>query len=374
MTSPLFSLAEHTILLSVSGSRAYGMARGGSDVDVRGVLIPPAPYLVGCFRRCDQVNDPKQLSVFIPALSEDLQRVAAEEKLEGTIYTLQKYLRLAADGNPNMLEILFTRDQEVVQCTPAGARLREARQLFLSTKVRHTFLGYGLSQLKRIQTHRQWLIHPPVAAPSRAEMGLPDRREKAFAQLYNIVQKRLDRWSWNFSQLTRSEGIALQERLVEQLTEMGIAHNELWRVAAGELHCTDQLIERLKLEREYERTKTQWDQYQLWTRQRNAHRAELEARFGYDTKHAAHLVRLLRMGYELLTEGVCRVWRGDHDAEELLSIRDGAWSYDQLIEWTEDAQADLINLDAAQSPLPSASDLDAIETLCQELILSALRA
>ena len=73
-------------------------------------------------------------------------------------------------------------------------------------------------------------------------MGLPEQREKAVAQLYEVVQKRLDRWSWDFSQLTRSEGIELKERLVNQLTEIGIAHSELWHVAARELHCTDQLI------------------------------------------------------------------------------------------------------------------------------------
>ena len=100
------------------------MARAGSDVDVKGVLIPPRRYLIGYRHRCEQVNDIGQLEAFLPSLPEDLQRVAAEEKLEGTVYTLQKYLRLAADGNPNMLEVLFSRDQELVKCTPAGERLR----------------------------------------------------------------------------------------------------------------------------------------------------------------------------------------------------------------------------------------------------------
>src|ERR1039458_5020213 len=37
----------------------------------------------------------------------------------------------------------------------------------------------------------------------------------------------------------------------------------------------------------------QVDQYNGWKAQRNPKRAELEAKFGYDTKHAMHLVRLM---------------------------------------------------------------------------------
>ena len=90
MTAHSFSLFDHTILLSISGSRAYGMERPGSDVDVKGVLIPPRAYLIGCALKCEQVNDPDRLSAFLPMLSEDLRRVAAEEKLEGTVYTRSK--------------------------------------------------------------------------------------------------------------------------------------------------------------------------------------------------------------------------------------------------------------------------------------------
>lgn len=62
-------------------------------------------------------------------------------------------------------------------------------------------------------------------------------------------------------------------------------------------------------------------------------RAELEAQHGYDTKHAMHLVRLLRMGEEILSTGRVNVRR--EDADELMAIRKGALSYDQLLEQSE---------------------------------------
>jgi len=56
-----------------------------------------------------------------------------------------------------------------------------------------------------------------------------------------------------------------------------------------------------------------------WARKRR----ELVRRLGYDAKNAAHLIRLLRMGIEFLTEGTLHVERVD--APELLDIKHGAW-------------------------------------------------
>lgn len=59
-----------------------------------------------------------------------------------------------------------------------------------------------------------------------------------------------------------------------------------------------------------------------------AKRKELVELFGYDTKNAAHLIRLLRMGIEFLKDGCLYVER--HDAQELLAIKRGEWSLDKF--------------------------------------------
>ena len=83
----------------------------------------------------------------------------------------------------------------------------------------------------------------------------------------------------------------------------------------------------------YKEAKENHRKYWEWKDNRNETRSELEEEHGYDTKHAMHLVRLLRMGEEILTEGIVRVKRPD--AEELLAIRNGAWKYEELLEWAE---------------------------------------
>lgn len=97
-------------------------------------------------------------------------------------------------------------------------------------------------------------------------------------------------------------------------------------------------------------------------------RKELIQRFGYDTKNAAHLVRLLRMGIEFLTEGVFYIFR--HDASQLLEIKSGKWTLtevkteaDRLFKSVEEAY---IN-----SKLPEKPDFELINNLCVDIIETA---
>jgi len=57
-------------------------------------------------------------------------------------------------------------------------------------------------------------------------------------------------------------------------------------------------------------------------------RRALVEQHGYDTKNAAHLIRLLRMGIEFLRDGELQVERPD--APELLAIKHGEWTLDRI--------------------------------------------
>ena len=82
-----------------------------------------------------------------------------------------------------------------------------------------------------------------------------------------------------------------------------------------------------------------WQQYMSWKTNRNEKRAELESRFGYDTKHASHLIRLLRTGLEILRDGKLSVNRVD--AQDLSDIRNGAYSYDEIMTETEHLKVEI---------------------------------
>src|SRR5687768_4171458 len=108
-----FELVRHTILLAVTGSRAYGIHRPDSDVDVKGVAIPPARHFHGFLHRFEQADRPAQIAAFAPYLTAEERAIVATSKLEGSVYDVRKLLSLATACNPNILDVLFCRDAEI---------------------------------------------------------------------------------------------------------------------------------------------------------------------------------------------------------------------------------------------------------------------
>jgi hypothetical protein len=82
-----------------------------------------------------------------------------------------------------------------------------------------------------------------------------------------------------------------------------------------------------------------------------------------------HLVRLMRMGSEILATGKVLVRRPD--ADELLAIRAGAWSYERLMEWAHLAD-DELTAAYVESKLPHHPDRTAIDALCVSVIENVL--
>jgi predicted nucleotidyltransferase len=362
-----FDLRAHTHLLVVAGSRAYGLHRPSSDVDVKGFAVPPAAWLHGFRRRFEQVDDPDGIAVFRDDLSADEQEVVDRTKLEGSVYGLAKFVRLAADANPHMLDALFCRDAEVRVITEVGQALRDARDAFLSQRCRDSFGGYAAAQLKRIRTHRRWLLTPPTEAPTRADFDLPEHSLMPREQLnaaHAAIRAQMDRWELDLDGLGKADARRLRDRIEAVLSEQVAA--DRFVLAARTIGLDDNFVQLMDRERRYRAARSEYNQHRRWMKERNADRAALEAAHGYDTKHAAHLVRLLRMALEIVRTGEVHVWRGDRDAEELQAIRAGAWSYDELEAWAEQATTTLKE-EARSCPLPRRPDLDRLEALTVHL-------
>lgn len=98
-------------------------------------------------------------------------------------------------------------------------------------------------------------------------------------------------------------------------------------------------------------------------------RKQLVERHGYDSKNAAHLIRLLRMGIEFLRDGRLYVERLV-DNNELLEIKRGEWSLAQV-----KAEADRLFKVAEEaylsSQLPMQADRERANALCVEVVQAA---
>lgn len=343
-----------TFLLVRHGSHAYGTNTPTSDEDFKGVAVPPERYFTGFSHRFEQaeLRDP-----------------------DTCIYDVRKFFNLAAACNPNIIEVLHVTDEEVVMADARGRLLLQHRYAFLSRRARYTFMGYAVSQLKRIKTHRKWLLNPPKTPPTRASLGLPEHTvipEDQLKAAHAEIGKELDRL--NLLEVLDDQPepvkIGIREAVATMLAQMRIHGDEQWQAAGRRIGLDENFLEVMKKERALTQALTEWKQFHNWETQRNRDRHELEAKYGYDTKHAYHLVRLIRMCREILEKGRVIVKRPD--AEELLSIRNGAWEYDRLVEFAEREDA---AMQAAydQSPLPRTPNLDALDELCQEIVAMGAR-
>lgn len=93
-------------------------------------------------------------------------------------------------------------------------------------------------------------------------------------------------------------------------------------------------------------------------------RKKLVEKYGYDTKNASHLIRLLRMGIEFLSDGELHVLR--KDAQLLLEIKAGEWSLEKIQREAERLFA-LSEIAFIQSKLPNKPDHEKISQLCVKI-------
>ncbi|WP_315987333.1 DNA polymerase beta superfamily protein [Actinomadura sp. HBU206391] len=119
---------EHTVLSVVVGSRAYGLAIEGSDVDRRGVFVAPTPLFWRFDKPPTHVDGPGP---------------------EQFSWELERFCGLALDANPTVLECLWS--PLVEQITDVGRELVALRGSLVSRHAHRTFLRYADSQFQRLR-------------------------------------------------------------------------------------------------------------------------------------------------------------------------------------------------------------------------------
>ena len=376
-----FDLAKSTILLVLSGSRAYGFHSESSDWDYRGICIPPLDTYIGINNKFEQAVDAKSKHVwkhFPPGL--------VQPEADMQVMELTKFCRLAADCNPSIIEILFSDESSIVHMDPIVSPLLEKREMFLSKRAKARFCGYALSQLNRIRRHKRWLDNPLTHEPRREDYGLPGSGVISADQIgaaEAIIRREVDAFVVDQNDLPEHTKIELTNGLgrmmravwaalndspypVGEGKKFGSAEDALAEAVMRQEGFSENFIEVLKKEKQYRGARQEWESYQRWLRERNPARAELEKKFGFDSKFATHLVRLIRTCREILETGKVNVKRPD--AEELRAIRAGAWTYEMVCDFAE-KEDEALNLVMKNSKLRQAPDTDVIQKIVFDMIM-----
>ena len=127
------------IFSSVAGSRLYGLNNAQSDTDVRGVFLAPRNQVLG----------------IVPLV--DTQELSEPD----TVYhELRKFLRLAAKGNPTIIELLFTPESHWLSSHVYWNEVHQNRSLFLTEQTKQQYTGYIYSELSSIK--KDAITHKPV--------------------------------------------------------------------------------------------------------------------------------------------------------------------------------------------------------------------
>lgn len=127
------------ILRGLVGSTAHGMDLPGSDDrDEMGVYIEPAAHVAGIAAPLDS---------FVSRTQPDGTR-SGHGDVDLTMYSLRKYLRLACQGNPSILVLLYT--PTLMVWTPLGDELRQLAPAIVSRRAGYRFLGFLDAQRLRM--------------------------------------------------------------------------------------------------------------------------------------------------------------------------------------------------------------------------------
>lgn len=134
-------IAEPRIILEATvGSNLHGLSLMGTDDDDRmGVCLEPPEYVVGLQKFENWVYRTQPEGVR-----------SGPGDLDRTIYSLRKWARLAANGNPTVLLLLFAPPAYCQARTAAGRVLQASSSLFVSKLAGRAFLGYLTQQKERL--------------------------------------------------------------------------------------------------------------------------------------------------------------------------------------------------------------------------------
>ena len=300
-----FSICKADVVgLAFVGSHSHGTYVPPSDpdaiddVDFMGAIIPPREVLLG-LQSFEHWTD-------------------RWEELDVVLYDFQKFVKLLMNGNPNVLGLLWLREQDYLLRAPAFQVLIDNRELFNSLRVYESFGGYAAGQLQRMTSFTPEL---------QAEI--------------DTLTVQLIAAGWPLQDVMDGRPLPMPR---------GMTPDEAKEKAARLKHL------RAKFHSAYMGEK----------------RKRLVLKHGYDTKNAAHLVRLLQMCVEFLERGTLQVYR-EADAPMLKDIKAGKWTLDAVRDHAADLSKQTVAL-AAVSTLPKEPPRDRIDTLVSETLWTHLHS
>ena len=293
------------LFLARTGSHLYGTNTENSDEDFVGVFIAKPEYYIG-FKTVNEVD--------CSIVNKDESGKNTKDAIDIKVYELKTFLKLCADSNPNIVELLFVNKKNTLFNTDEFKVFQKNYHWFINQRVRHSFLGYAKQQMKK---------------------GI--QKGQNFSELKHLL-----------SILEEFDENSILAEHKNKLKDFRMDNKNLYTK-----NLTFQLNLFVKKVKKQIQEKIQMV----------SHRAELWEKYGYDTKFFMHLFRLLDEGENLLKNG--KLEFPLKNKEYLLDIRKGKFSLKELNEIAEER---ISEFDKIETNLPKKSNWNAIENELIKLV------
>lgn len=309
-------LGDNILILTTGGSIAYGTNIDTSDIDIRGVTLENKQDIIG-------LSDFEQFE---------------DKSTDTVIYGLKKFISLCINCNPNVLEILGTKQEHLLVISKEGELLRDNVELFLSKRAIQSFGNYATAQLRRLQN-------------ALARDNYPHSEKEQ--HILNSILGQMEHLQRSYKSFTDKE-ISLyidksdrQDMDTEIFIDVNLKHYPLRDFKNIYSDMNNIVKDYSKLNH------------------RNSKKDELHL-----NKHAMHLIRLLVTGTEILKGKGVNTYR-EKERAFFLDIRSGKYSFTEIFEMVDDYEHEF-KIAAANTALPDRPDYKRIEELMIDIYSNAL--
>lgn len=353
-------MTENILMTCLSGSYAYGTeVEGESDVDIRGVFVGSKEQLRTPWGyKGEMTQNPQWLKDLYP-----------NELLDDSKwFELNKCFVQMLQCNPNFVELLWTPEENILQTSPEWKLIQDHKHKFLTKRIVSTHLGYALNQIEKMKSRKkkintpQHIIDDTPVESSYLKLIQNFTPSKIMPDKFSILDYTKDHALYQYKDLNL--GLYVEEGSWCTTKDHRL---KIKRFNEEEELKVDRKSPKMLLTFNKEQFHKDLDahkKYWEWKNNRNPERAALEIKHNIDLKNSQHLIRLCLMVRDVLKTGKVIVKRPDNQL--LRDIRNGIYTYDEIMEMSLDIRSEISILES-KSDLPPESEQNF--ELAQKLIL-----